>query len=156
MAIVAATLTAAESPPPHAFADHPVSLTPPLPVVLAGSIADEMGRAIEAESGHGVPAIVRNPIAIGEKDPDGKPRRRIPVCSVPAYRRAVTAAVAVWNTGAGVPIFEMLTSSPAVTYDGMGKIDTVTSAGCPATAEPESGEDKYVASVVVLKNMEQC
>ena len=48
----------------------------------------------------------------------------------------------------------MLTSSPAVTYDGMGKIDTVTSAGCPATAEPESGEDKYVASVVVVKNME--
>ncbi len=124
-------------------------------MVLADSKPDNDGNAIEA-NGDGIPAIARNPIAIGEKDSDGKRERRIPVCSVPTYRKAVTAAVAVWNSATGVPIFEMLTSSPTVTYDGMGKIDTVTSAGCPATAEPESGEDKYVASVVVLKNMEQC
>ncbi len=94
-----------------------------------------------------------NPTAIGLKDPSDSSKRkwRIPVCGDSRYKTELTAAVNVWNRGAGVPIFEVLNASPAVTYDGMGKIDTVTSAGCPATAEPESGEEKYVASVVVLK-----
>ena len=147
----AAMLTTVGSAPRDAFGDHREPVTPPLQVVLADSKPDNDGNAIEA-NGDGIPATARNPIAIGEKDPDGKPRWRIPVCSVPAYRSAVTAAVTVWNTGAGVPIFEMLTSSPTVSYDAKGEVDSINSVDCPEPDDTEKAVEKYVASVVVIEN----
>ena len=145
--------------PNVAQADHPEPVTRHLKVVLDGSreSGDDFKTARRVRDGEErVPAIARNPIAIEQKDEDDatKPKWRIPVCSPPAYRAAVTAAVAVWNAGAGIPLFEMQTSAPAVTYDGMGKVATATSAGCPTTAELEQGKNKYVASVVVAESVD--
>ena len=110
--IAAATLAAVGSAPCYTLADQPQPVTRPLKVVLDSDRDNGRGGIRQvAPDEERIPAIARNPIALGEKDPTtGKSERTIKVGSVSAYSDVVEDAIAVWNDCTGATIFGMQTT----------------------------------------------